>query len=449
MACRIAAHARDIITDSTSGSAAWTGQPGDQKKSDSVSHKEINVPDDTDPAVQECEVTVIMMMDCYGHYHQRKMYALVREGFQNSSLGVIMLGYRDIMQVDNFSDSEWITLVAGLEEYYGIQDHLQIRCSIHSSVCKIRGAYDLQSMSPNGGCDIECGKMECGHYCRRPCHPQDPRHTSLKYRCEKRCRRVCPNGHRSCDLPCYGKCEDCCEIITVINRCEHTSKRKAKVFCWEQEYHQCRQLALRTLPCGHSVVLGCHQFGPQYTIKCVSPVMATFACGHFLFFPCNYPLAKLRCRTPIVKTQPCDHTVGMYCYEWTENREFVCQAICRATLDCGHNCTRACYLCQSDPEHKTYECPEPCNKMCRRHTHKCKGDHPCHLPCNPCMEEVLIPLPCAHSLRIVCNEPNPDVTTVYCKEKCTRTLLYCSHFCVGICGDKCADCEVSSSGRKL
>ena len=84
-----------------------------------------------------------------------------------------------------------------------------IECARHPKYKKIIEVGDspdettkqFEMMFPEGGCTRKCeSRLDCGHLCPLTCHPEE-RHDTVK--CNAKCERTCPRGHKFCKKRCY------------------------------------------------------------------------------------------------------------------------------------------------------------------------------------------------------------------------------------------------------
>lgn len=321
------------------------------------------------------------------------------------------------------------------------QTEVEIVCPRHQVVARVKfGSEEHKAQSPNHGCLTPCGKMDCGHFCLHPCHPLDPDHITPEFRCNQRCKRVCPRGEHHCPKICWEDCGECQALVTVPF-CRHSQVKKY-VKCGQLEQHECHIMLPRQMPCGHVINVFCSDF--RKDIICTTPMAATLSCGHKLIFHCDESIDSYRCMVPMALELPCGHVAGVYCWERT-SKEIFCTKKCTCQLECGHVCARNCHT--DDPEHLEYRCQEQCIKYCGRGLHPCEQaeQHVCSEPCPPCKSTLPYMLRCGyHSVEITCSESNPDDKEAFmCQEPCARAFIDCGHPCTQLCGEICAPCEVS------
>lgn len=155
---------------------------------------------------------------------------------------------------------------------------------------------DFASVSPEGGCALDCGKNLpiCGHPCPNNCHSK-MLHKAVT--CPKPCPRVRKTCKHACPKLCGQECGKCMEVVSDVQ-----------------------------LPCGHTKhKLLCHQL---------------------------LDLESVLCRAKVNKQVPaCGHTVSVDCSTDVSSDRFLCEGRCDALLPCKHKCQGTCWLCRrSDGE---------------------------------------------------------------------------------------------------
>lgn len=103
-----------------------------------------------------------------------------------------------------------------------------------------------------------------------------------------------------------------------------------------------------------------------------------------------------------------------------------CNTPCDRRLNCGHACTAPCH---SDVLHRAVNCHEECPRF------KSGCDHPCPRECGePCedkcyvqLENIVMPLPCGHSMSSAKCWETQDPGAVMCPEMVERTIPGCDH----------------------
>ena len=346
----------------------------------------------------------------------------------------------------------WQEIVSDMDAQGLVGPTLTLCCQMHDDKrIEVETAEDFKH-APNGGCTRICNKeLQCGHICRKPCHPVDQKHVN-QYKCREPCQRIPCHLHptRRCTSLCSEKCSLCKEMVTVIlPKCEHEqevfchvshknlSKIDCKVRCPKVLScgHQCRNLCSiscgpcpvsirRPLPkCGHEVEMVCSENPEQFACEYDCPKI--LPCGHPCSGKCSQPCGK--CKIKTVKTLPaCGHQLELPCYK--DPSEVSCKSPCTKTLICGHPCTKLC--------------SKPCNKVCNFQCSKVLNcGHPCpdlcSVPCRPCavVTEVILPK-CGHAVNILCSQ---DPETAGCPYPCS-IVLDCGHKCTGKCSERCIPC---------
>ena len=292
--------------------------------------------------------------------------------------------------------------------------------------------------------------------------------------CPNKCKRKLPCGH-SCVGKCTEKCSDyrCEEMMIKKLHCPGNHYRR--MLCYKDpQTVTCLKKCKRKLDCGHPCNGICGQ--PCETIKCMQDIEMTFHCGHKKWLSCftrkvaicgapclrpkgscehlckglcGEPCTKYPCDVPVTKTLRCGHKIEMRCCQSPESVR--CPAVCRAKLQCGHQCSGTCSDCWQRGSHESCQhpcgrfliclhrcratccvpCP-PCVSTCSRRCPHEKCKHPCSKPCKPCTK------PCTWSCpHYPCNN--------LCGEECDHTRcdapcpkkLPCGHPCIGLCGETC------------
>lgn len=65
---------------------------------------------------------------------------------------------------------------------------LLLECQVHKHITKVESKRDFKKVQ-YGGCTNPCGlPLDCGHFCKRNCHPSnDPEHKN--HDCKEQCKR--------------------------------------------------------------------------------------------------------------------------------------------------------------------------------------------------------------------------------------------------------------------
>eukprot|EP00121_Abeoforma_whisleri_P000526 Awhi_evm1s461 len=273
--------------------------------------------------------------------------------------------------------------------------------------------------------------MDCGHVCRKLCHPDDESHIISRTLCLRPCPKTCKKYH-PCPRNCgedYLRCPPCkVNIDTQRLLCGHDIK---DVPCHkEQSDLQCLQEVTRTYAdCGHTVLQKCHKN------VCTFKITHNYkACSHSIQVECCVSqrgyLDDIRCMKTCKKTLVCGHS----CEEKCQNSSHVCQCKikCKRIKGCGHICNQPCHP-KGDCD--LYDCVERCTLKCSHGIwgekcsdkmapcfELCEKSQPCKHNSDPC------PLPCALPCLNICQEP------------CDKTLA-CGHVCPTLCGEICPGVE--------
>ena len=314
----------------------------------------------------------------------------------------------------------WNKIKNHLNEKSMIGVSLPLCCPNHPEKKIEASSAEDFNKAPDGGCKIPCRtRMPCGHACSLFCHPFDPNHEEIVYRCKKKClEELCELKHLCKEQCHYGKkCGSCTEQVSVtFSSCNH----KVKVKCCERE-----------------------------TITCPVPCTKDLSCGHRCAGKCGEDCNSVSCREKVTRTMECGHKVSMLCS--MSDEQYQCEEPCEKLLDCGHKCPGNCSRCHKGKLHVTckkpckrllvcsHECEEPCTKNCppcsKRCENRCRHNRcreRCGQPCIPCKERC--GWKCRHHK---CTKRCGEICD---REKCNkpcRKKLKCGHQCVGICGDFC------------
>ena len=312
----------------------------------------------------------------------------------------------------------WPRIISDMERKRCIGRALPLYCQQHPDKKIFAEKAEDFSKCPEGGCQEQCTtRLQCGHTCRRLCHPSDREHKM--YKCHSDCPRTLPCGHK-CGRKCY-ECTDQCR--------------------------PCKKPCHKAMPrCGHVLKLECH-IDPRRTL-CTHQCTKILPCGHLCQELCHEP-CTLRCPVKVPKSLPCGHTVQDFCSR--DPDKVICSEPCKCLLDCEHECAGSCGTCQQGRLHVrcknkcdrqlvcghickfpcTPNCP-PCMDECTNYCKHSKCPLRCYQPCAPCMEPC--PWQCQH-IRCTarCGEPCDRPP---CNAACTKWLS-CGHRCIGLCGEKC------------
>ena len=240
-------------------------------------------------------------------------------------------------------------------------------------------------------------------------------------KCEERldCGHVCTRLCHSYDH----KYVQCLKPCTKFHEpCKHLCQRK----CYE-DCGKCEVIISKTLPCNHIVGVPCWQ--SVDTVKCPKQIAKTFAdCDHVKIIPCHQRNESIECDVRIdIEFKECEHVIkNVPCKDKWMEKYAKCSAECEHVLECGHKCGGVCSECvENGNRHK---CGWKCNRLlvCG---HQCDRVHVCTEACPPCDKKC--ENECPHSkCNKKCGEP-----CVVCKEKCTRSCQH--HQCTKVCSEKC------------
>ena len=324
----------------------------------------------------------------------------------------------------------WSKIVADLKASNSIGNALPLVCQIHGEEVAVETAEDFSEKVPDGGCLRRCEvRLECGHACKRLCHPRDTRHK------EYVCGEPCARNIKDCSHPCPRRCsEDCLE--------------------------QCEVEVEKALPCcGHMAKVKCG--ADLESVPCTEQCSKTLSCGHTCQNYCKKPCTT-ECKELVKRSDmPCGHEVTIACS--APKVGYICTVPCRSTLECGHHCSGKCGECRMGRVHKrcifrcgrmlvcSHVCKEPCTTPCPLCSRSCenrcvhsKCDKKCGEQCVLCRE--FCSWQCQHekcSKRCyeICDRPR-------CNVPCEK-ILPCYHVCRGLMCEKeciCAVCMTNDGG---
>ncbi|KAI6373349.1 hypothetical protein MCOR31_003262 [Pyricularia oryzae] len=319
-------------------------------------------------------------------------------GNSNTYLGSGVQMWRDVYQL--------------LEDEGNVGQTISLCCERHRETpIECATPEDFHVKSPEGGCDLMCGKRleRCGHRCMAKCH-SDSMHQV--WNCPQACVRTRPTCSHPCPKLCGQSCGPCLVKLNGIRlSCGHIMD---KVPCHIQQDLQalkCKTFVEKTVPgCKHKIKVECSTNVESGAFHCPVPCEELLACGH----GCTG-----NCGSCTIKDYQSEEALA--------KRHAVCSAICqRPSSTCNHQCKRKC--------HGGDDCG-PCRNVCEvRCPHSACG-RKCSEPCTPCIEPCVwhcehqgtCPMPCAAPCeRLPCNE------------RCTKTLK-CGHRCPSVCGEDCRE----------
>ncbi|KAK2554522.1 NFX1-type zinc finger-containing protein 1 [Acropora cervicornis] len=326
----------------------------------------------------------------------------------------------------------WGKIVPDLKKGGNIGNALPLVCQIHHDEMMAETAEDFRDKAPDGGCQRPCEvRLECGHGCKRLCHPYDTDH--LEYRCGEPCAKKIERCDHDCPKLCYQKCEtDCSELVEkTLPFCGH----KKTVRCGTDSGRvRCRERCDKILPtCSHRCQSGC---GEPCTKQCQELEKRTdWPCGHEVTIACSATQAD--CPVPCGATLECGHQCSGKCGECRMGRVHKrCRSKCERLLVCSHTCKVPCPM----------SCP-PCSSPCENRCSHAKCEHECGEACVPCSHKC--EWKCAHykcnkQCGELCNRPR-------CDEPCSKILRCGSrrdpHPCRGLCGEDCICAECEKNGE--
>ncbi|OJJ46123.1 hypothetical protein ASPZODRAFT_2059234 [Penicilliopsis zonata CBS 506.65] len=303
----------------------------------------------------------------------------------------------------------WAKVLDILDRDGNFGQRLELQCPRHpATVITVAEPEDFLQFSPEGGCNLQCGKrLSCGHPCKQKCHAE-MLHQSVH------CLEPCSRLQKGCSHPCPKVCGDICPTKCMTVVVDHA----------------------RVLPCGHSMPsLHCWQAQDLSTVKC--PVLVKKKVPH------------------------CDHEITIACHIDVAQPDYECRQRCRQSLPCGHNCKRRCSECIiREPEGVRFDhgqCKQKCGRQYHTCAHTCITE--CHgeIPCPPCTAPCDVQ--CGHSrCPRKCSQPCAPCAVPKCLSECPHSAcsmpcaapcdhipcsrrceknLPCGHRCPSVCGELC------------
>lgn len=331
-----------------------------------------------------------------------------------------------------------------------VSSTLQLQCQMHGAQQRVETAADFTRLAPDGGCIEPCAsRLDCGHMCRRLCHPDDREHKIGVKDCAEPCTRLMDCGH-ACKLICKEPC-DCHEFVLIKLNCGHS----LRVTCAQRhDVHKCQEPV--PMPGGSHPV--CGHSKPNQTVPCShAAILASAAAGEVtresaLEMPARSIL--FRCQEICGGRRDCSqqHDCKRRCGDCT--RETVkaltvdslkeahtrsvhfgsCPSPCDRPLMCGHACTsNAKITC-----HSAKDCP-PCDKPCAVRCAHSNCAKSCKDVCALCTEKCVWKCSTQHPgapecCDLRCGTPCDRLP---CDRRCELLLKECGHRCPGLCGEAC------------
>ena len=180
----------------------------------------------------------------------------------------------------------WKKIVTDLKASSSIGNVLPVVCQIHNDEISVKTAEDFNTKVPKGGCQRPCAvRLKCGHACTLECHPCDRDH--VEFRCQKPCRNKRARCDHTCPKRCWEVCEQNCEIKVEkqLPICGHTMLVRCDT---NPERIKCQKRCEKDLPCGHRCQRKCRE---SCTKKCLEIVKKTdWLCGHLASIACSATL---------------------------------------------------------------------------------------------------------------------------------------------------------------
>ena len=180
----------------------------------------------------------------------------------------------------------WKKIVTDLKASSSIGNVLPVVCQIHNDEISVKTAEDFNTKVPMGGCQRPCAvRLKCGHACTLACHPYDRDH--VEFRCQKPCEKKRTRCDHTCPKRCWEVCEQNCEIKVEkqLPICGHTMLVRCDT---NPERIKCQKRCEKDLPCGHRCQRKCRE---SCTKKCLEIVKKTdWLCGHLASIACSATL---------------------------------------------------------------------------------------------------------------------------------------------------------------
>lgn len=317
----------------------------------------------------------------------------------------------------------------------------------------VLGADNRKScLDPIPVCGLPCQNiMECGHKCKKACHPYEcgP--------CKEIVTQLCRCGKSDRKIECWktthGDEEDrvfmCDRVCKKSKSCRvHKCQRvccDANKGSDPEGHHLCLKVCGKLMNCGkHTCSEFCHLGNCRLCPVIINHPMSC-ACGKTVKYPplpCDTP--RPECNQPCSRSRPCGHPCYLKCHydecspceELIEKpcrcgkkmmknvrcgRETLCGVPCDTMLPCGHKCGLVCHLGACDMERGIKGCGTKCKKI------KEKCGHPCEALCHP---NLPCPDKCRVQVKITCNCGNKEAL-VYCENR-DNSKLECDKSCANL-----------------
>jgi hypothetical protein len=305
-----------------------------------------------------------------------------------------------------------------------VHSELKLVCQRHpETIMSVTSVQDFAKLAPDGGCSLPCdARLNCGHVCKKSCHPDDQDHVA--YLCRESCALLCVARLHACPRLCFEDCGECLVGVppTPLPGCGHIP---ARLQCWQASklsQVECLQMVPIALPCGHVEIGAC---GGRQIPLCRVKCETVMECGH----SCALPL--------------CTHGMA---------QRHECRRTCSKPRSlCDHPCPLPCHAGPCPP------CEQRCARMCSHSTCQVRGlwselvlmlsQAACSAPCAVCVEG-----PCAWACaHFSCLDPcGVPCSRRMCNESCGMKLS-CGHACPSVCGEVCPSpklaCLTCSPGR--
>ena len=324
----------------------------------------------------------------------------------------------------------WSKIVTDLKASSSIGTALPLVCQIHHDEVTAETAKDFSEKVPDGGCLKPCEvRLNCGHACKKLCHPKDPEHED--YICTEECTKTIRGCSHMCPKLCYQKCEtNCPEFVErKLPTCGHMATVRCGNLCKVQCKEQCEKVLSK---CGHRCQARC---GEPCTAKCQELVKRNdWPCGHEVTIACSATQAD--CSIPCGATLKCDHQCSGKCGDCRMGRVHKrCKKKCDRVLVCSHVCRAYC----------TTSCP-PCSLKCENRCQHSRCRKTCGESCVTCSNKCQWKCPhyeCTKLCGDLCDRPR-------CNKPCNKPLN-CGrkpglHRCRGLCRERCICIECDKIG---
>ena len=193
-----------------------------------------------------------------------------------AKLGFFVVGNFSMLKMRG--GKEWSKILENMAKKQLTRSAITLYCPLHDTTTLVSSIEDFEKV-PNGGCsnNFMCGcTLECGHLCRKVCHPGSIDIEHSLYKCNEDCDKILKCSHkcaRKC-FECKNGCGPCQTVIFADFNCGHTNL----ITCFTDLCsYQCHYICSKLLSCGHTCKNLCYQ---ACTAKCEELVIKQINCGH-------------------------------------------------------------------------------------------------------------------------------------------------------------------------